>query len=29
MTIKISALYLEQMIYGINCQQQMSFLGMI
>ena len=28
-TIKISALYLEQMIYGINCQQQKSFPGMI
>ena len=28
-TIKISALYLEQMIYGINCQQHKSFPGMI
>ena len=28
-TIKTSALYFEEMIYGINCQQQISFPGMI
>jgi len=27
--IKITALYLEQIIYRINCQQQKSFPGMI
>jgi len=28
-TIKTSALFFEEMIYGINCQHQISFPGMI